>query len=109
MIPRGMSVAIGGMDAQPDGTARHAIRIKDGFGMSIERNSGHAAMKNSGVIDVPRVIGGVSSQMHWELIERMNRLAVQWLEVRHMALIERLSAFGQHDIAIVRSRCCCNT
>ncbi|HEY1353049.1 MAG TPA: hypothetical protein VGF67_25830 [Ktedonobacteraceae bacterium] len=55
MIARGMSGTRGGMHTQPDGTARHRVRVKDGCGMSVEGNGGDAAMANGSIRDVPGI------------------------------------------------------
>lgn len=68
-------------------------------------------MTSSGIVNIPGVKGGISSDMSGELVERVNRLAIQRAEVCDITFIERLGVFGQHDITIVRegSRCYART
>ena len=98
-----MRIAIGRMHAQPLGTQRDAIRIKDGRRASIKRNRSDAAMANGSVIHIPCVRRSIGSQVSWELLEGMDGLGVKRLEGGDIPFIEGLGVFGQHDIAIVRS------
>jgi hypothetical protein len=100
-IAVGMTIEEGRVHAQSFGAKRHPIRFKDGFAVRVEWDRSHATMTNSRLINVPCIIGCISSQVGWVVTEGNDRLLIEWTKVGDIALIERLRIFGKHDIAVV--------
>jgi hypothetical protein len=71
-----MCKGVSGSHAQAFVAQGNPIGIKDGLGMSIERNSSDAVMASTGFIDIPRVIGSISGDMGREEAEGINGLPV---------------------------------
>lgn len=60
-------------------------------------------MANGALIDVPRIIGGISGEMDRILIEGDNRLLVQRTKVRNISFIKRKGVFSKDNGPIVSS------
>ncbi len=102
-IALGMLELIGRLHAQAHGTARDAIGVaKDsGMAMLIQGNGSDAAPEGTGLIGIPGIEGGISSDVEGKEAQVGHRLDVEGRKVGHIGLVERQGVFGQHHVSVV--------
>lgn len=102
-IARGMIELDGGMHGQTDGTTRSAISqaSKGSLGWLSERDSSDAVVTSSGFMDIPRIVGRITDEVSWELIESDDGLVIERAERRDIIFVEWLGLFGEHDRTIL--------
>src|SRR3954466_9485884 len=71
--------------------------------MLILGNSSNAAMTGGCVVDIPRIVSRISSQMGGILLEGMHGLAMERAEKGDIAFIEGLSIFSKDHVSVIRS------
>jgi hypothetical protein len=84
------------MHAQPFGADGNPISIALILRMAVlvEGNGSHPFAVGNGLIDVPRIKGGISGDVSGELLKSGNCLNVEGKEIADIALVERLSVLS---------------
>src|SRR5689334_4822861 len=80
------------------------IRSADQFA----RNRRDSSMNGDGLVDVPGIKSGISSDIGRELIESKSGVLIEWVIMSDIAAVEGEDGFGEDHVAIVGRVGCCH-
>lgn len=102
-IAVGMAELVSGMHRQAFGAERDALLGTVMFRMAVlvERNGSHAATKDTGLIYIPGIKGGIAGDVGGKATQERQRLQIERHKGSDVVFIEGLGVLSQDDVAVL--------